>query len=80
MLHQERSCTPGQALQTLHLEQRVVVELTFYHGCSYLEIVTIAGCPVHTGKIRMFHARRRLSYVLAGFSRHRSAAGQEEPT
>jgi RNA polymerase sigma-70 factor (ECF subfamily) len=80
MLHQERDRTFVQALQTLPPEQRAVVELTFYHGCSYLEIATIAGCPVNTVKTRMFHARRRLAHMLAGFSRHQSTGGQEEPT
>jgi RNA polymerase sigma-70 factor (ECF subfamily) len=80
MLHQERVRTFVQALQTLSPEQRAVVELTFYHGCSYLEIATIAGCPVNTVKTRMFHARRRLAHVLAGFGRRRSAGEREEPT
>ena len=45
-------------------EQRSVVELTYYHGCSYLEIAGIMDCPVNTVKTRMFHARRRLSKLL----------------
>lgn len=80
LLHQERDRTFVQALQTLPPEQRSVVELTFYHGCSYLEIATITGCPVNTVKTRMFHARRRLAHVLAGFGKRRSVGEQEEPT
>jgi RNA polymerase sigma-70 factor (ECF subfamily) len=80
LLHQERDRTFVHALQTLPPEQRAVVELTFYHGCSYLEIATIAGCPVNTVKTRMFHARRRLAHVLAGFGKRRSVGEQEEPT
>jgi DNA-directed RNA polymerase specialized sigma24 family protein len=44
-----------------------VVELTFYEDYSYPEIATIIGCPLNTVKTRMFHARRRLAQVLAGF-------------
>jgi RNA polymerase sigma-70 factor (ECF subfamily) len=49
-----------RALDALPPEQRVVVELTFYHGCTYREVAAITGCPVNTVKTRMFHARRRL--------------------
>ena len=49
---------------TLSLEQRAVVELTYYHGCSYKEIAAIVGCPVNTVKTRMFHAHRKLRAIL----------------
>jgi RNA polymerase sigma-70 factor (ECF subfamily) len=50
----------------LSVEQRAVIELTYYHGCGYKEIATITGCPVNTVKTRMFHARRKLkAYLLA---------------
>jgi RNA polymerase sigma factor (sigma-70 family) len=52
------------ALATLPSEQRVVVELTYYHGCAYREIAQIVGCPVDTVKTRMFHARRKLRLAL----------------
>lgn len=55
----------GQALAQLPAEQRAVVELTYFHGCSYAEISAIVGCPVNTVKTRMFHARRRLRRLLA---------------
>ena len=61
----------GRALAQLPPEQRAVVELTYYHGCSYPEISTIIGCPVNTVKTRMFHARRRLRGLL-------TAAGLDE--
>jgi RNA polymerase sigma factor (sigma-70 family) len=50
---------------SLSVEQRAVVELTFYHGYTYREIATIVDCPVDTVKTRMFHARRRLKALLA---------------
>jgi RNA polymerase sigma-70 factor (ECF subfamily) len=52
------------ALRRLSLEQRTVVELTYFGGCSYQEIATIMGCPVNTVKTRMFHARGRLRQLL----------------
>lgn len=56
----------GRALEALPLEQRTVVELTYYHGFSYQEIGEIMSCPVNTVKTRMFHARRRLRELLPG--------------
>ena len=51
------------------LDQRLVVELTFFVGCSYQEIAEIAGCPVNTVKTRMFHARHRLRDILKSLDR-----------
>jgi RNA polymerase sigma factor (sigma-70 family) len=68
----------ARALNALPPEQRAVVELTFYHGCSYQEVAAITGCPVNTVKTRMFHARRRLVQLLARLGIRRSSAGQEE--
>ncbi|MEJ8823695.1 sigma-70 family RNA polymerase sigma factor [Variovorax humicola] len=55
-----------QALDHLSVEQRAVVQLTYFHGIGYREIGQIVGCPVDTVKTRMFHARRRLKELLAG--------------
>jgi RNA polymerase sigma-70 factor (ECF subfamily) len=53
-----------RGLDQLSPEHRLVVELTFFLGCSYGEIAEIAGCPVNTVKTRMFHARGRLRRIL----------------
>jgi len=53
-----------RGLDRLPPEQRLVVELTFFVGCSYEEISAIADCPVNTVKTRMFHARRKLRGIL----------------
>ena len=53
-----------QGLKRLSPEQRAVVELTYFAGCSYQEISAIAGCPVNTVKTRMFNARVRLRELL----------------
>jgi RNA polymerase sigma-70 factor, ECF subfamily len=50
----------------LSAQHRAVIELTYFNGFSYPEIAQIMDCPVDTVKTRMFHARRRLKYLLAG--------------
>ena len=57
-----------RGLDRLTPEHRLVVELTFFAGCSYVEIAEIAGCPVNTVKTRMFHARRKLRLRLPELS------------
>jgi RNA polymerase sigma-70 factor (ECF subfamily) len=78
MTRQELGRTLARALGALSPEQRAVVELTFYHECSYQEIAAITKCPVNTVKTRMFHARRCLAQLLVGMGLHRSGGGQEE--
>ena len=63
--HRELASSLGRALAQLPPEQRAVVELTYFHGCSYPEIAEVLDCPVNTVKTRMFHARRRLRGLLA---------------
>jgi len=53
-----------QALRQLPREQRAVVELTYFHGCSYQDIALVMRCPVNTVKTRMFHARAKLKKLL----------------
>lgn len=55
----------SRALDTLPVEQRVVVSLTYYHGMAYQEIAETMGCPVNTVKTRMFHARQKLKDMLS---------------
>jgi RNA polymerase sigma-70 factor (ECF subfamily) len=52
------------ALDRLSPDHRAVVELTYFHGCSYEEIAAIVDCPVNTVKTRMFHARAKLRKLL----------------
>jgi RNA polymerase sigma-70 factor (ECF subfamily) len=54
-----------QALDTLPIEQRNVVNLAYYHDMAYGEIAEIMACPVNTVKTRMFHARRQLKVLLS---------------
>jgi RNA polymerase sigma-70 factor (ECF subfamily) len=53
------------ALGALPLEQRTVVQLTYFHDMGYADIADVMGCPENTVKTRMFHARRRLASLLA---------------
>lgn len=52
------------ALGKLSTEHRDVVELTFFHGCTYAEIAEIVQCPENTVKTRMYHARKQLQGLL----------------
>lgn len=52
------------ALAQLPLEQRLVLELTYYFDHSCEEIANIMECPVNTVKTRMFNARRKLRAIL----------------
>lgn len=54
----------AQGLSRLSAEQRAVVELTYYFGCSYEEIAAITNAPVNTVKTRMFYAREKLRKLL----------------
>jgi RNA polymerase sigma-70 factor (ECF subfamily) len=54
-----------QALNHLPLEQRLVLEFTYYLDRSCEEIAEIMECPVNTVKTRMFHARRKLRTFLS---------------
>ena len=52
------------ALGQLPIEQRLVLEFTYYLDYSCEEIAEIMECPVNTVKTRMFHARRKLRTFL----------------
>jgi RNA polymerase sigma-70 factor (ECF subfamily) len=53
------------AIKVLPVEQRAVVQLTYFHDMGYADIADVMGCPENTVKTRMFHARRRLAALLA---------------
>ena len=63
-MHRQSVVRLRSALLTLPVEQRAVVELTYFHGCGYREIAEALGCPVDTVKTRMFHARRKLRLAM----------------
>ena len=54
----------ASGLDQISVDQRSVVELTYYSGYSYQEIADIMKCPVNTVKTRMFHARKKLAKLL----------------
>lgn len=63
-----------RALRHLPLEQRLVLEFTYYFDHSYEEIAEIMECPVNTVKTRMFHARRKLRVILQDLEGNRDDA------
>ena len=64
-------------LAELSPDHRQVVVLTYFCGCSYEEIAQIADCPVGTVKTRMFHARRRLRFLLPRLSGEKDDRGSD---
>jgi len=64
-----------RALARLPLEQRLVLEFTYYFDHSCEEVAEIMECPVNTVKTRMFHARRKLRIILRDFD----AASESPP-
>ena len=66
--HADRHELVTRALAELPLEQRLVLEFTYYLGHSCAEIAEIMECPVNTVKTRMFHARRKLRTLLPALS------------
>jgi RNA polymerase sigma factor (sigma-70 family) len=65
LMQKQRWALLLQQIGRMSIEQRTVIELTYYHGCAYREIAQIMGCPVDTVKTRMFHARKRLRQFLS---------------
>ncbi len=54
----------ARALARLPLEQRLVLEFSYYLDHSCEEIAEIMACPVNTVKTRMFYARKKLRAKL----------------
>ena len=63
----------SNGLDQISIDQRSVVELTYFSCYSYQEIADIMKCPVNTVKTRMFHARRKLAKLLPLLEEHTSA-------
>ena len=59
----------GEILRTclarLSPDHREIVDLVYYQGMAIGEVAEIVGIPASTVKTRMFHARKRLSVLLA---------------
>ena len=55
----------ADALAALSPEHRAVIELAFVEALGYEDIARVMDCPVNTVKTRMFHARKKLSELLA---------------
>ena len=66
-----------RGLAQLPLEQRLVLEFTYYLDHSCEEIAEIMECPVNTVKTRMFHARRKLRVLLSDDAGRATGASRE---
>lgn len=52
-------------IDKLSAEHREVIDLVYYHERSVKEVSDIVGIPENTVKTRMFHARKKLSVLMA---------------
>ena len=59
------------ALATLAFDQRVVVQLSYFHDMDYARIADVLRCAPGTVKTRMALARKRLAPLLAQHAGHR---------
>lgn len=53
------------AFDKLSPDHQAVIELCFSQDFTYQEIAEIMDCPINTVKTRLFHARKKLSVLLA---------------
>jgi RNA polymerase sigma-70 factor (ECF subfamily) len=61
----DRVAIMRQCLSHLSLVHREIIDLAYYQDKPINEVAMILGVPENTVKTRMFHARRRLSELLA---------------
>jgi RNA polymerase sigma-70 factor (ECF subfamily) len=61
----DRVAIMRQCLSHLSLVHREIIDLAYYQDRPINEVAEILGVPENTVKTRMFHARRRLSELLA---------------
>ena len=54
------------ALDQLSAEQRLAIELAYFHGMSCEEMAGILDCPLNTAKTRLHYGRRKLREVFSG--------------
>ena len=55
----------AEGLRRLPVKQRLSIVLTYQLGLSIQQVAVITECSAGTVKGRMFHARRKLRYLLA---------------
>ncbi len=53
------------ALQQLAPEQRLAIEMAYFHGMSCEEMAQVLRCPLNTAKTRLHYGRRKLREVFA---------------
>jgi len=53
------------AMAQLSAEQRMAIELAYFHGMSCEEIAEVLDCPMNTAKTRLHYGRLRLHNLFA---------------
>jgi RNA polymerase sigma-70 factor (ECF subfamily) len=53
-----------EAINSLPIKQKVVVELAILEGLPHKKVAKILGCPVNTVSWRLFHARKKIKEKL----------------
>lgn len=66
-INNEQSEIIRQAIEALPLEQKEVMILRLYQGCSYNEIADIIGEPLSIVKNRLYRAREKVKADLARY-------------
>lgn len=61
----DKSQAIRQCIDALSSEHRTVIDLVYYQERSVAETAEVLGIPEGTVKTRMFHARKKLSELLA---------------
>jgi RNA polymerase sigma-70 factor (ECF subfamily) len=61
-------------LSRLSRDHREIIDLVYYQEATIRDAAEIVGIPENTVKTRMFHARKRLSALLAAAGVHASAS------
>ena len=52
------------AMAQLSTDQRLAIELAYYHGASCKEVAEVLDCPLSTAKTRLHYGRRHLRNIL----------------
>jgi RNA polymerase sigma-70 factor (ECF subfamily) len=66
VLETDRRTQLRACLSLLSPDHRAIIDLVYYHDKTIEEVAEIVGAPKNTVKTRMFYARKRLAWLLAG--------------
>lgn len=52
------------AMAQLSTDQRLAIEMAYFHGLSCEEMAQVLDCPVNTAKTRLYYGRRKLREIF----------------